>query len=332
VSTITIQGIETFPKLTAYDDIPRFKNWCLHAGWFPALNTKLNLKESQDPSNDITLPLEPVIFSCSAQQILLGLAYLFVTIGPQSCTISAYHYNLINDLLSVSTATHLLALLLTRQYLKENALAFVRLLVSTFIITVQMIFLPRRGAIFGVMKFPTDITRHPDYAVMFRDKNFMMVPQICLLEGSNLDRFGPGFDANLKQYIQYINVTNPSLLDTPSWWDNSVDGWEIAQTVAYFIAAIVTVVLLAWRLLARWEWFSEKVLNVDPHTSSRRRRTASELFREAKAYDLPLAWMFGKFWPTQYFPDICILISAVVLWLDIRAIDRKRDWVQGSGW
>jgi hypothetical protein len=59
---------------------------------------------------------EALIVNCSDQQIFTGLAYALCLRYSKSCTVTAYHYNNVTNLLQVSCATHLMAVVLSRQF------------------------------------------------------------------------------------------------------------------------------------------------------------------------------------------------------------------------
>ncbi|KAF7535815.1 hypothetical protein G7054_g5067 [Neopestalotiopsis clavispora] len=81
--------------------------------------------------------LEALLQSCSDQQIFTGAAYALTLRYWRGCSISAYHYNIVANLMLLTCATHLMSVTIIRNYWKFPLLALARVLCvsGVFILT-----------------------------------------------------------------------------------------------------------------------------------------------------------------------------------------------------
>ncbi|KAF2801897.1 uncharacterized protein BDZ99DRAFT_527864 [Mytilinidion resinicola] len=60
--------------------------------------------------------IEGIILSCSDQQIFTSGAYAITLRYAQGCQISAYHYNIVGNMMLMTCATHLMSVTVVSQY------------------------------------------------------------------------------------------------------------------------------------------------------------------------------------------------------------------------
>ena len=78
-----------------------------------------------------------MVIACSDQQVFTGGAYALTLRYWKGCTISAYHYNLIANMMLLTCATHLMSVTIVRNYWKYPWLAILRIICisGVFIVT-----------------------------------------------------------------------------------------------------------------------------------------------------------------------------------------------------
>ncbi|KAK3368844.1 hypothetical protein B0T24DRAFT_707000 [Lasiosphaeria ovina] len=88
-------------------------------------------------SISISLVCETLVMSCSDQQIFTGAAYALTLRYWEGCQITAYHYNIIANMMLLTCATHLMAVTVVRNYWRFPWMGGIRVLIMTgvFIVT-----------------------------------------------------------------------------------------------------------------------------------------------------------------------------------------------------
>ncbi|KAF2452410.1 hypothetical protein BDY21DRAFT_375595 [Lineolata rhizophorae] len=116
--------------------------------------------------------LESLLISFSDQSIVTGQALLYVTYYWASCSISAYHYNLVCDLVLVSIVVHLCSITAVEQYLQNWWLGALRLaLILLSFVFVGLVFVQR-----NTPEFPLS-------PPVIEDKNdtLLVRPAVCFM-------------------------------------------------------------------------------------------------------------------------------------------------------
>lgn len=72
-----------------------------------------------------------MVLSCSDAQIFTGAAYVLALRYFRGCTITAYHYNVVANLMLLTCATHLMAIIVVRNYWEYAWLALLRVICKT---------------------------------------------------------------------------------------------------------------------------------------------------------------------------------------------------------
>ena len=80
---------------------------------------------------------ESIILTCSDTQLFTGAAYALTLRYWGGCTITAYHYDIVSNMMLLTTATHLMSVTMVRDYWKYQFLAIVRIVCITgvFVVT-----------------------------------------------------------------------------------------------------------------------------------------------------------------------------------------------------
>ncbi|KAI2468850.1 hypothetical protein F4781DRAFT_247985 [Annulohypoxylon bovei var. microspora] len=100
--------------------------------------------------------LETLILACSDQQMFTGAAYALTLRYWRGCTISAYHYNIVANMMLLTCATHLISVTIVRNYWKFPWLASLRVIAITFVFIVTGLLMTNQNANTDV-PFPTGI-------------------------------------------------------------------------------------------------------------------------------------------------------------------------------
>ncbi|KAK3350272.1 hypothetical protein B0T25DRAFT_520288 [Lasiosphaeria hispida] len=98
-------------------------------------------REYQRSPISITGFFEVLILTCSDQQIFTGSAYAITLKYVKGCSISAYHYNIICNMLLITCATHLMAVTISHNYWEHPYLGLLRVGVTALVFVVTGIFL-----------------------------------------------------------------------------------------------------------------------------------------------------------------------------------------------
>ncbi|KAL2264590.1 hypothetical protein VTJ83DRAFT_7100 [Remersonia thermophila] len=121
--------------------------------------------------------LEAIIITCSDQQIFTGGAYAITLRYAKACTVSAYHYNIVANVLLVTCATHLMAVTVARHYWEHPYIGVLRLVVTTLVYVITGTLLSKQGS--GSLGFPTEI---PSYSSQYSP---MLLPAACFQRPGN---------------------------------------------------------------------------------------------------------------------------------------------------
>lgn len=236
--------------------------------------------------------LETLILTCSDQQIFTGGAYAITLRYVKGCDISAYHYNVVANMLLVTCATHLMAVTVSRHYWEHPWVGGLRVIVTTLVYLVTGILLSNQGS--GSLGFPT---RVPDLKEQYSP---LLLPAACFQTGDS------GFAKSFSQ----------SFTSSSSFFGGRIPGWT--QYLVMFIFYALAVFINLGRLIRRGTG----------HDGRRRRtvnwmkRSCAPLFRAKR----PLYWLFGAY----LVGGIGIASWTVVT--SAQYVLELRNWVDKSGW
>ncbi|KAK0744483.1 hypothetical protein B0T21DRAFT_447687 [Apiosordaria backusii] len=238
--------------------------------------------------------LEALIISCSDQQVFTGGAYAITLRYAKACTVSAYHYNIVSNILLVTCATHLMSVTVSSNYWEHRFVGGLRLVVTTLVYVITGILLSNRGE--PDLGFPTQIpTNEETYS-------FMLLPAACFQTDGI--RLGTELDKSFK-----VGSAN-------EFFNGQVHGWTqfIIMFLFYFLAVVVSV----GRLVRRGQ----------NHHGRRRRfiawfkRTFKPLFQWKRFFYI----FFGLYLVAG------IAVSSWTVVTSALYVFALRRWVHDSGW
>jgi hypothetical protein len=119
--------------------------------------------------------IEALIVTCSDQQVFTGGAYAITLRYAKACSISAYHYNIVANILLVTCATHLMAITVARHYWKHPFVGVLRIAVTSLLFIITGVLLANRDS--EANRFPT---RVPDDTEQY---SLMLLPASCFQGG-----------------------------------------------------------------------------------------------------------------------------------------------------
>ncbi|VBB80340.1 Putative protein of unknown function [Podospora comata] len=165
--------------------------------------------------------LEALVISCSDQQIFTGGAYAITLRYAKACTVSAYHYNVVSNILLVTCATHLMAVTVSSNYWEHRFVGGLRLIVTSLVYVITGILLSNRGE--PDLGFPTQVPANNE------THSFMLLPAACFQTDGI--RLGTELDKSFK-----VSSAN-------EFFNGQVHGWTqfIILFLFYFLAAMVSV-------------------------------------------------------------------------------------------
>ncbi|KAK3940418.1 hypothetical protein QBC46DRAFT_288338 [Diplogelasinospora grovesii] len=121
--------------------------------------SRLTPDEKQKKRGPVSISgiLEHLVLSCSDQQVFTGGAYAITLRYAKGCSISAYHYNIVANMLLLTCATHLMAATIcrSRRYWEHRLVGVLRIIVTSLVYLVTGILLSNQGS--GSDGFPTEV-------------------------------------------------------------------------------------------------------------------------------------------------------------------------------
>ncbi|KXH36431.1 hypothetical protein CSIM01_04946 [Colletotrichum simmondsii] len=99
---------------------------------------------------------QALVVSCSDQQVFTGGAYLVTIRFWKGCSITAYHYNIVANMLLLSCATHLMSVVISKNYFERLLLACLRVFFITAVFAMTGLLLSNQNAS-NDLPFPTKV-------------------------------------------------------------------------------------------------------------------------------------------------------------------------------
>ena len=164
--------------------------------------------------------LEAIVITCSDQQIFTGCAYAVTLRYVTGCEISAYHYNIVANMLLVTCATHLTAVTVSRNYWENPWPSAIRIILTALLYIITGIVISNTGA--ASVKFPTAV---PDDSARYDP---LLLPAACFQTDS----------AHISDTIQN------SVSSSREFFGSAIPGWSnyLFMFVCYALAVIVRLV------------------------------------------------------------------------------------------
>ncbi|KAB8297991.1 hypothetical protein EYC80_001764 [Monilinia laxa] len=263
-----------------------------HGVRYRPLDNKKTFKEI--PRRTIAInTFEAILLSCSDQQIFTSGAYTWVLLfSKQACKTSAYHFNIIGNMLLITCATHLLSITFVSQYWKRKLLAIIRiLLISALYMATGYIMINQN--VQGKNAWPTEVPPANE------TDNVLLLPAACFKSKTHFDTmlkntFGSGVDRFEKVMIS----SNPG---------NHVHGWNLYVLMALFYGGCIIAEI--FRCIYRYN--HDTTIHKDVKWKGWRR-----IFS-------------GIFLLYQLAGIVISTCSIIYCYLYIRDM---REWMNGSGW
>jgi hypothetical protein len=256
----------------------------------------LTPRREEDEANwkiSITGILETLVINCSDQQVFTGGAYAIALRFAKACTVSAYHYNIVANILLVTCATHLLAVTISRHYWQHPYVGVLRITVTTLVFVLTGVILSNQGS--GSRGFPTEVPLDSDaYSPM-------LLPAACFQSGDLL------LDQEIEKAFKAGSVE--------SFFGGQIHGWT--QYLIMFLFYIIAVFISLGRVIRRGKEGEKRKKFI-----SKVARTCSWFYWAGPFFKT----LFGLYLLTG------IALSTWTVTIATIYVFRLRWWVDRSGW
>lgn len=257
----------------------------------PYLNIPVRKRDANPDA--VSNILETLVLSCSDQQIFTGAAYALTLRYWRGCSITAYHYNIVANMLLLTCATHLMSITVVRRYWRYPWLALARVVLMTGLFIVTGVLLSNQNA---RRQFPTGVP-------MRNEKDSLLVlPAACFQ--SDQSRLFDTIRDSTKNRHSFENVIRNM--------DNRIQGWNFYLLILlWYGVAILREVPKLYRYL--------------------RRKIAGQPPTQGRACDRGPwdKWIHIIF---RMYQAAGIGLSFATVVLAFHYIMRLRGWMDGSGW
>ncbi|KAK8038611.1 hypothetical protein PG993_007022 [Apiospora rasikravindrae] len=260
-------------------------------------------KRRQPDRISFTDILESLVLTSSDQQIFTGAAYALTLRYWQGCKISAYHYNIVGNMMLISCATHLMSVTVVRHYWQYPILALLRVFCVTGVFIVTGLLMVNQNAADPDIKFPTEVPPADE------TDSLLLLPAACFETArSPLQDTLRNTTASVDVFFK--NNLNQS---TPG---NTIHGWNwYIILLLFYLAAIIAEAIRYFRRNknhAGWRGKPGKRLSQIFKPKTKLRKAVSFGY---------LTYLAGG-----------VVVSSIAVIKSIIYIFQLRDWVAHSGW
>ncbi|KAM7189445.1 hypothetical protein V8F33_010028 [Rhypophila sp. PSN 637] len=129
--------------------------------------SRLSVEEKSEKKWQISVSgfFETLVLACSDQQIFTGGAYAITLRYAKACSISAYHYNIVSNMLLFTCATHLMAVTIAKHYWQHPYIAALRIGITALVYLITGLILSNQNS--SGVNFPTRVPSPGDqYSTM----------------------------------------------------------------------------------------------------------------------------------------------------------------------
>ncbi|KAI0484052.1 hypothetical protein GGR56DRAFT_7099 [Xylariaceae sp. FL0804] len=187
---------------------------------------KLARKQAGRRKGSFSEILEALVLACSDQQVFTGAAYALTLRYAQGCLVSAYHYNIVANMLLLTCATHLMSVTIVRNYWEYPWLAFIRIVCITGVFIVTGLLFTNQNA-GQQLKFPTGVPP------LDETESLLFLPAACFQGAANTAT--ATFQESTKNASAFFRGTIGR--STPR---NFIQGWNLyVLTLLFYGAAIL---------------------------------------------------------------------------------------------
>ncbi len=240
---------------------------------------------------------EALVVTCSDQQVFTGGAYAITLRYTRGCEISAYHYNIVANILLLTCATHLMSVAISRHYWEHPLVALLRVTVTVGVYLVTGIMLSNQG-----QDFPTQIPNANT------TDSLMFMQAACFQNGTT------NFATDLVQSVNSTTSAKNAFVD--SQIGNKIQGWNqyLVMILFYGLAVLVG--------FGRYLQHGTKRDGKRAGVGRWAKKTCAPLFRLRFAFSCLFAlYLIGGI--------------AIASWTVVESavyITGLRSWVNASGW
>lgn len=191
-------------------------------------------------SLSLTELCETLVVSCSDQQVFTGGAYAISLRYWNGCSITAYHYNIVANMMLLTCATHLMSITIVRNYYKSLWQSILRVLIIVGVVLVTGIILSNQDATTGI-QFPTTLPPHNEISM-----GLLFLPAACF----------QGRDTHIVNTLQdSFNGTDDfekSILSSTAGRGNHIQGWnEYIIMLAWYLLSLLVMLIRRFYHLQR---------------------------------------------------------------------------------
>ncbi|KAK9415974.1 hypothetical protein SUNI508_09934 [Seiridium unicorne] len=241
--------------------------------------------------------MEALVQACSDQQIFTGAAYAVTLRYSQGCSISAYHYNLVSNIVLLTCATHLMTVTIASSIEKTLVLPTGVLMSNQNVSTDPKVI------------FPTAVPPANE------TDSLMFLPAACFQDSNAQvsDTFKQSFAGNEQFFVNTIGNSTPK---------NKIQGWNMYIVMLLFYIAALIVEFIRW-----WRRGAKRV-------RSKYRKGLVDMIGRWFPKAKPYGRFFRKVVEFSFLIYLLggIAISCATVILSGQYIFALRGWVDRSGW
>lgn len=257
---------------------------------------------------------EALVLSCSDQQVFTGGAFAISLRYWNGCSVTAYHYNIIANMLLLTCATHLISISIVRNYWRNLWQSTLRLILISMILLVTGLFLANQDAN-GHIKFPTDI---PPLNSTLNVTMLLFLPAACYQDDTHMMETMKESFGGSEQFRKAL------FLDSPK---NHIRGWGyyIGMLLWYLLALLVTYVRHFYHMCQRcgaWTAISRAFV---PICFSSVPGPEEDINTDNKRHKI-------FHWIHTIYMLSGVALGSVTAITSADFIIKMRNWVQKSGW
>ncbi|KAI0112319.1 hypothetical protein F4776DRAFT_350543 [Hypoxylon sp. NC0597] len=256
-------------------------------------------RHNQTSFSDI---LETLILACSDQQVFTGAAYALTLQFGKGCSISAYHYNIVANMMLLTCATHLISVTIVRNYWKFPWLALLRIACITFVFIATGLLMTNQNA-GSPEPFPTGV---PDANLT---DSSIFLPAVCFQDG------GP---AAFSTFQEATSSAKTFFMDNlaKSTPRNKIQGWNLyIITLLFYGVAIIAELIRFFRRGRSRQGLRSRIANQ---------------FRRYCGLGTPVRKILQNVF--LFYLAFGVGLSLAVIIISTQYIFSLRRWVDKSGW
>lgn len=255
---------------------------------------------------------ETLVLSCSDQQVFTGGAFAISLRYWNGCSVTAYHYNVIANMLLLTCATHLLSLSIVRNYWRNLWQSTLRVILIFGIVLVTGLILSNQDA-GSQAKFPTAIP-----PLTQTNDGSLFLPAACYQENGHLSK-------TLQESLNDIPALKSALFQSSP--GNHIQGWNfyLVMLLWYLFALLVTYVRRFYHIFRKYGiWIAIGRAFIPLCCSSWDFELEDE--KSHKRHEKFFKWLHTIYMLFR------VALGSVTAIISADFIMKLRSWVRHSGW